>query len=445
MASLNESLFNTPNAKRLMTKYGKTLAVTESVRKNRGFETTMERKLLTAQTIDNTKNMIRVMESYNAGATQPSSIGAYKRYSIDMVAAFTASTISPEIVSTQSIDNRVGMINILQFQYGSDKGAAKNGETFASALGYQGMNAEYSSSEVTGETLTAISGTYTLAFTPVIPETLVIRDLSGAVVSGVTVDAESGILTDQGSVLADGFTADYRYDNETVPVKAPLLKMDIKSLPITTQSRKLAAVWSFDAAYELSKEYGEDMQSLLATQAAAEITQEIDREICADLYRIASAGPEVRWSRTAPTGVSVADHFDSFWTEIVKGSNEIFEATRRCRANFMVCGLNVDAVLKCMRGFDANEDMTAIGPHFIGTLGGVIKCYVNPNYEADTFVLGYKGPNMIDAGYVYAPYLPIATTQMVTLEDFASRQGWATIYGKKAINPRLYVKGRIIG
>jgi hypothetical protein len=52
---------------------------------------------------------------------------------------------------------------------------------------------------------------------------------------------------------------------------------------------------------------------------------------------------------------------------------------------------------------------------------------------------------MIDAGYVYAPYMPIMTTQMITLEDFASRQGWATQYGKKAINPRLYVKGRIIG
>lgn len=64
----------------------------------------------------------------------------------------------------------------------------------------------------------------------------------------------------------------------------------------------------------------------------------------------------------------------------------------------------------------------------------------------NTFVLGYKGPNMMDAGYVYAPYLPITTTGMITLpDDFGSRVGWATMYGKKAINPRLYVKGRIDG
>jgi len=40
--------------------------------------------------------------------------------------------------------------------------------------------------------------------------------------------------------------------------------------------------------------------------------------------------------------------------------------------------------------------------------------------------------------------MPITTTSMVTLaDDFSSREGWATVYGKKAVNPRLYVKGRI--
>lgn len=42
--------------------------------------------------------------------------------------------------------------------------------------------------------------------------------------------------------------------------------------------------------------------------------------------------------------------------------------------------------------------------------------------------------------------MPILTTDMITLaDDFATRQGWATMYGTKMINPRLYVKGRITG
>lgn len=41
--------------------------------------------------------------------------------------------------------------------------------------------------------------------------------------------------------------------------------------------------------------------------------------------------------------------------------------------------------------------------------------------------------------------MPILTTGMITLaDDYAGREGWATTYGKKTINPRLYLRGHII-
>lgn len=442
MASLNESLFSTPAAKRALQIHASKLSLAESLRKEKGLETSFERKLAGAQMLENTRRQLKVMESLNGNATQPSSIGQYKRYAMDMVNTFAATLIAPEVVSVQALDNRVGMVNIMQYTYGSDKGSAKAGEVFASALGYQGMNPSYTAASVDGEEI--VDGQTRLGYTPVKEGSVrVVRN--GAIVN----NDEAGIVVNTDGTfegLEIGDKVFYLYDNETVPVNAPKLTMDIKSLPITTTSRKLTAIWAFDAQYELAKEYGSDMQKMLATQAVNEIQQEIDNEITMDLYRIANAGPEVTWSRVQPHGVAASDHYDSFWNKVVEGSNQIFAATRRCHANFMICGLGVDAVLKCMRNFDSAEDLTAVGPHFIGTLGGQIKCYVNPNYDADTFVLGYKGPNLMDAGYVYAPYMPIMTTGMITLaDDFAGREGWATMYGKKAINPRLYIKGRISG
>ena len=82
MANLNESIFNSPNAQRLMKKYNSRLSLAESVVKSRGLDMTFERKLATAQTLENTARQIRVMEDVNLGATQPSGIGQYKRYSI---------------------------------------------------------------------------------------------------------------------------------------------------------------------------------------------------------------------------------------------------------------------------------------------------------------------------------------------------------------------------
>ena len=54
------------------------------------------------------------------------------------------------------------------------------------------------------------------------------------------------------------------------------------------------------------------------------------------------------------------DHYDSFFAEVVRGSNQIFAATRRAHANWMVCGLGVASVLQVMRNFDGSEDLTAI-------------------------------------------------------------------------------------
>lgn len=441
MANLNESIFNTPSAKRALKLHEGRIAAAAKARTERGLGMGFERELATAQCLENTRRQIRVMEGLSyGGATQPANIGQYKRFAMDMVASLVPNLIASDLVSVQAIDNRVGMINILQYAYGSDKGDAKNGQVFSSPLAYQGMDQEYTDASVT-VTLSAnevVDGTYKTEWAPV--------KHAFSLTKGAPVEFENG--TD-GTATLKGVAADekilYVYDNESVPVKTPSIKLDIKSIPVETKARKLNAIWAFDAQYELMKEYGQDMQKMLATQAVAEMQQEIDNEITTDLLRIANAGPEIAWSRTQPHGVSQIDHYDSFYAKIVEGSNRIFGATRRCRANWMVCGLGVASVLQVMRNFDAAEDSTAVGPHFIGTLGGNVKCYVNPWYNDNEFVLGYKGPNLMDAGYVYAPYMPIVTTGMVTLaDDFAAREGWATLYGKKAINPRLYLKGRVI-
>ena len=356
---------------------------------------------------------------------------------MDMTATLIPNLIAPDLVSVQALDNKVGMINILEYQYGSNKGAARQGQVFASPLAYQGMNVDYTSAEVKSEVIA--DNQKTLTWTPVIPGSFhVYRD--GAAVEGITAEVDGTINGD----IHAGDVVSYFYDNETAPVEAPTLKLDIRSLPVECHSRKLKALWSFNAQYELFKEYGADMQTMLASQAVGEIQQEIDNEITFDLLKYANAGPEITWSRMQPHGVSQADHYDSFYAKIVEGSNQIFGATRRVRANWMVCGLNVASVLQVMRNFDASEDLTAVGPHFIGTLGN-IRVYVNPNYDANAFVLGYKGSTLMDAGYAYCPYMPITTTGMVSLaDDFASREGWATTYATKLINPRLYVKGRIL-
>lgn len=86
----------------------------------------------------------------------------------------------------------------------------------------------------------------------------------------------------------------------------------------------------------------------------------------------------------------------------MEASYAIFNATRKYMGNFVVGGIEVATVLQSMRDFKATGSILA-GPHFIGTLGN-IKCYVNPAFPANQAVVGFKGSNLFEAGYVYAPY-----------------------------------------
>lgn len=187
-----------------------------------------------------------------------------------MVGTIIPSLIAPDLVSVQAIDNKIGMVNIMQFGYGSDKGDIKAGDIFASPLAYAGKTSTYTAASVDGEEID-VNNPY-LAYTPVRPGTLRVLGANGQAKNVTLVDPYTGeIAGGTGTdALAAGDVAYYVYDNESVPVQAvPQIKMDIKSLPVTAQSRKLSAVWAFDAAYELQKEYGQSMQDILAAQAAA--------------------------------------------------------------------------------------------------------------------------------------------------------------------------------
>lgn len=167
----------------------------------------------------------------------------------------------------------VGMVNYVKYSYGSNKGSAQAGTTFASPLAYQGSNMNYTSNVIKDEFLVGSETEYTgtLSWLPVRPGTVkitvdgktIVDDGNGKLTSADTelLDAGSEVNYTTGKYTvkfktapAQTPTADYIYDNELVPAQVPELQLSIESLPIQTQSRKLKALYSFDASYELSKE-----------------------------------------------------------------------------------------------------------------------------------------------------------------------------------------------
>lgn len=450
MLAGENAIINSPANKLVMQKWAKRIAITEKVH---GKALSLEKKLALAKTLENTNQRLLQKE-----ATQPGNIGQYKRYALDIVNAVVPNLIAPEIIATQAIDNRVGMINYISYLYSNDKGATKRGDMFASSINMGASDQNYSKARVDQEILGAQGETTyegNLAWTPVTPGTVVVTagtvigtddgqgHITGTGITTGTIDYATGkfALTFESATTMEVVAA-YGYNLEDAPIQnVPEVELRITSLPVIAETRKLKTIYAFDAAYELEKEYGQDIDSLLATEISGEISHEIDIEICRDLLKMADGGADLAWSKTQPVGVNNIDHYDSFYTTLEEGAYAIFQATRKVRPNFLVVGTSVAAVIKVMRQFTPSGTVE-VGPHFIGTLGD-FRVYVNPDYDPMEFVMGYKGASFMDAGYFYCPYMPIISTDLVMLADFAGQKGWATMYAKKMVNNKMYLKGRI--
>lgn len=447
--------------KYLLGRWNKRVAMVE---KAQGKNLTFEQKACLVNALENTHQRMRAME-----ATNPSAIGQYKRYALDIVTSVVPNLIAFDIYAVQAMDNRIGMINYIDYQYSKAKGTTKERQTFASSINMGKSDPWYTTDTVKDESI----GTYeagavkNLPWTPVIPKSLVLTaggktyGWDGEAfygITGATADITAGEVTvdgikvtfDSGKEPTGDLTVTYRYNNEDVrsdgPTEAgftnvPEIELSIQSLPIEAKARTLRSFWSFDAQYELQKEYGQDIETLLATQSTGEIAHEIDNELTLDLVDFANAGTPLVWSRTLTPGIALVDHYDSFMVKLNEGANRIFDATRKVKANFMVCGLDVATVVESMRNFTPSG-VTAIGPHFLGTLGNY-KVFVNPDYAPNEFVLGYKGSNMLDAGAFYCPYMPVSSTDLIMDANFRGQRGYATMYGKKLLNDKLYIKGYI--
>jgi hypothetical protein len=95
------------------------------------------------------------------------------------------------------------------------------------------------------------------------------------------------------------------------------------------------------------------------------------------------------------------------------------------------------------------EQPHTFGVQKIGTLSSKYICYKDPFFPVSSNVGsgsgsgqilgGYKGSTFIDAGYVWAPYIPLqSTATFLNPEDFAFTKGLRTRYAKKMVRSEFY-------
>lgn len=240
-----------------------------------------------------------------------------------------------------------------------------------------------------------------------------------------------------------------QYDSLELETDMGEVSFQLTSVSVSVEERKLRATWSPELAQDVSAFHNIDAEAELTAILSEQIAAEIDREILRDIRK--AAAWQLRWDYngwqrigTPSTVYTQKDWNQTLMTQINKISAQIRKSTLRGGASFIVVSAEISAVLNDLEYFhvtDASAESMQynMGIEKIGTLQGRFQVIVDPYAPHWSLIMGHHGTSLLDTGYIYAPYVPMALTPtMYNPFNFAPVKGIVTRYAKKLVNNKYY-------
>jgi hypothetical protein len=344
------------------------------------------RKAVMETILENTRK--NIMESASAGATQSGNVAVLNKVILPVIRRVMPTVIANEIVGVQPMTGPVGQIHTLRVRYAETAAGVTAG---SEALSPFNIAKAYS-----------------------------------------------------GNANAGSPAADSTASLEGVPGKK--LSIQILKQTVEAKTRKMSARWTFEAAQDAQAMHGLDVEAEIMAALAQEITAEIDQELLNSLRNLAGTATHT-FDQTANTGTAftgtptfVGDQHAALAIMINDVANKIAQRTRRGAGNYVVVSPTALTVLQSATtsAFARTTEGTFEAPtntKFAGTLNSSVKVYVDSYADSTTPILvGYKGPNEMDAAAFYCPYIPLMSSGVVldpaTMEpvvSFMTRYGYVEL------------------
>jgi len=426
--------------------------------------------------------------------TTTANIADFTRFALPLIRKSYPKLIADNLVGVQPMSQPASLIFYIRYRYALTKGQTVAGtqimrqntaQNFSRNNGWA-LDPYYSSQEVKGEDATINGGhtgvSGTLSHRPVLAGTVVVEvfpseaaanpncddptpclrvgfDSTGAVdvvLIGDCTDFTSILAVDTGNssfnhstgvvtvtLQAGSFPTgavarvNYEYDLEANPFQ-PEVTLSIDSDSVAAVTRKLKTSWSLEAAQDLKSVHNIDAESTLTDLMADEMVAEIDREIINDLIIASSIRATHNFATAAGASVNFTDSNIALLYKTLEVANIIHRTTLRGPANWAVMSSDIASKFEQLNDFRASDALTTdgidIGIMNIGTIQGKIRLYKDPLFPNCKILLGFKGNSVLDAGYFYAPYIPLLSTPTVLdPNSFTPNKGIMTRYGKKLI------------
>jgi hypothetical protein len=339
------------------------------------------KKAVMETTLENTRKYLS--ESVSAGATSSGNVAVLNKVILPVIRRVMPTVIANEIVGVQPMTGPVGQIHTLRVRYAQTANGATAGEEALSPF--------------------KIAEAYSGAST-------------GKAAATSALEAEAG--------------------NK--------LSIQVLKQTVEAKTRKLSARWTFEAAQDAQAMHGLDVEAEIMAALAQEITAEIDQEVIGSLLSLAGTAVSTfdmnNTGAFTGTPTYVGDRHAVLAILINNAANLIAQRTRRGAGNYVVVSPTALTVLQSATtsAFARTTEGTFEAPtntKFVGTLNSSMRVYVN-SYANETspVLVGYKGPNEMDAAAFYCPYIPLMSSGVVldptTFEpvvSFMTRYGYVEL------------------
>lgn len=406
-------------------------------------------RMVTEQLLDNTKR-------YVEEETTTSAVNPFTTYAFPLIRRIFPKLIANRLVSVQAMPMPTGMIFYVDYKYSKNLAPTASGDRMDiqnygnTGVANRGKFNPYYTLGGRGEVPTGLVNSSNTVFTtlqaPIKNPILYVNAVPVSIASFV---ASTGAITASAAPATGAtVTVDYDFSFENSDTY-PEVELGVTEDSVTVTERRLKAQWTLEAQQDMMAYHGLDVESELVGILGDEIGREIDRSIVLDL--LGSAGANVNWHTTYPgtsSGYSKNEYDNTLFGAICDAATEIYKK-RQVYPNWIVTDPDTASRMEKLNSFkfvgDINNSGTVVkGINLFGTIQNKYDIFVDPLFTAGKILMGYKGGNFMETGYVYAPYIPLTMTQTFMDTNFKPRKAVMTRYGKKLVSSDFYATVSLI-
>lgn len=216
---------------------------------------------------------------------------------------------------------------------------------------------------------------------------------------------------------------------------------NLKEVEVVCNTKKFKAVWCYEQLQDLRSQHNIDQEKELTAVLAEQIAMEQDRAVIFDIFKGAAVKKTIEFQNLLGTPDQRVKTAELQFSNTIR---ELHDLYGKPTCNWIVIAPELKLILKIKENkqqaccFSSSLAVNEVGIWKMDD-ENELKVFVDPLMYPGSAVMGYKGEEPSDSGYLLSTYVPLMQTPVVLDPDsFNPRKGLLTREFAKLVDPTYY-------